>query len=635
MDAALEVLRRYWGYDSFRPVQDQIIQSVLEGKDTLALMPTGGGKSICFQVPTMMRAGMSLVISPLIALMKDQVGQLQQLNIKAVAIHSGMSSREIDINLDNCIYGDIKFLYLSPERLKSELFRSRLAKMDVQLLVVDEAHCISEWGFDFRPSYRNIAEIRERLPQVPVLALTATATKEVRDDILEQLKFRDNNLLNKSFARSNLSYQVNLTEDKIGMLINLVKGCDGSVLVYVNTRKKCRTISTTLSRAGIKVGHYHGGMKPNERSQIQDLWLNDHVRVMVATNAFGMGINKPNVRLVVHHDMPDHIESYYQEAGRAGRDGDHAEAVLLYQKGDAEQIRERKLTEFPDLSFLREVYQHLANYYQLAVGSVVDDSFEFDLEDFAHKFQLRPLEVYHAIRKLKFFGYLELTDEFFQPAQFRFTADHLDVYEFQVANASFDPVIKVLLRLHGGELFSSPVNISESRVARLLGSETTQVQNILQSLQDRGLGIYQPRKERPQLSFSTPRLDAGKLQFQSNTYYHRKEGELRKLKAIHRYVKNQRVCRSIQLLEYFGEISDRRCGICDVCREPLSESDFEVVASDIRQELTRSPQTLIGLCGNLKQHHRIQVAQTVQYLLDQGEIVYDKLERLSIADLLA
>jgi ATP-dependent DNA helicase RecQ len=635
MDAALAILRQYWGYDAFRSIQDQIIQSVLEGKDTLALMPTGGGKSICFQVPTMMRTGMSLVISPLIALMKDQVGQLKDLGIKATAIHSGMSPREIDIKLDNCIYGDTKFLYLSPERLKSDFFRSRLTKMEVQLLVVDEAHCISEWGYDFRPSYRNIAEIREVIPHVPVLALTATATEDVRKDILQQLNFRDSNILQKSFARPNLSYQVQLCEDKIGALIELMNNCPGSALVYVNTRKKCRTVSAALQREGNKVGFYHGGMKPTDRSQIQDQWLKGQIPIMVATNAFGMGINKSNVRLVVHHDMPDHLESYYQEAGRAGRDGARADAVLLYQHGDAAQIKERKLTEYPDLSFLKEVYQHLANYYQLAIGSVMEDSFEFDLEDFAHKFELKPLEVYHAIRKLKLFGYLELTDEFFQPAQFRFTADHQHVYEFQVANATFDPVIKALLRMHGGELFSGSVNINESRIARLLGWEITRVKKILQSLQDQDLAVYQPRKEQPQITFTTARQDADKLQFDSRAYYQRKEAELEKLKAIHGYVKNDRVCRSLQLLEYFGELSDDKCHICDVCKPPKAEADFSAIAGDIRYELTRSPQTLAGLCRNLQQYQKEHIAQTVQHLLDQGEILYDKLERLTVADLLA
>ena len=635
MVTALETLHQYWGYNAFRPPQGEIIQSVLDGRDTLALMPTGGGKSICFQVPTMMRPGLTIVVSPLIALMKDQVTQLQDLNIKATAIYSGMSPREIDIKLDNCIYGEIKFLYLSPERLKSDLFRSRLEKMQVQLLAVDEAHCISEWGYDFRPSYRNIAEIRDLIPQVSVLALTATATKVVREDITKQLKFKEDNILTKSFARANLSYQVNISEDKIGELIQLVKNCQGSSLVYVNTRKKCRNISMVLKREGVEVAYYHGGMNTQDRSQIQERWLKDQVPVMVATNAFGMGINKPNVRLVVHYDMPDHLESYYQEAGRAGRDGTRANAVLLYQHGDADQVRERKLTEYPDLSFLRETYQHLANYYQLAIGSVVGDSFDFDLEDFAHKFHQKPLEVYHALRKLKLFGYLEITDELLQPAQFRFTADHQSVYEFQVANAAFDPVIKALLRLYGGELFSVPVSINESRMARLMNWEIGQVKKLLLSLQDQGLGIYQPRKQKPQIVFSTPRLEPDKLQFEPKTYYQRKEAELEKLKAMHSYVKNHRLCRSLQLLQYFGEYSDNKCLICDVCNQSVQVTDYKIIAEDIKQELTRSPQTLMGLCRNLRQHHSDQVAQTAQVLLDLGEIRYDKLERLSMTDLLA
>jgi len=633
MNPALDTLTQYWGYSSFREPQEQVIQSVLDNQDSLALMPTGGGKSICFQVPTMMRPGLTLVVSPLIALMKDQVKQLNDLGIKATAVYTGMSSREIDIKLDNCIYGEIKFLYLSPERLKSEFFRARLTKMNVQLLVVDEAHCISEWGYDFRPSYRNIAEIRDLIPKVSILALTATATMEVREDIIKQLKFRENNVFLKSFARPNLSYRVEIIEDKTGRLINLIKNSSGSCLVYVNARKKCRTVSMTLTREGVKTGFYHGGMAPADRSHIQDQWLNDQVRVMIATNAFGMGINKPNVRMVVHLDMPDHLEAYYQEAGRAGRDGKPSTAVLLYQIGDMELIQDRKLHEFPEINYLRETYQHLANYYQLAVGSSAEDSFDFDLEDFSHRFLQKPLQVYHALRKLKMFGHLELTEELFQAAQFRFTTDHQQVYEFQIANAGFDPVIKALLRLYGGELFSIPVNINESRIARLLDRQPSQISKLLASLQDQGLGIYQPRKEQPQILFTTPRQDPGKLHFDARSYQQRKESELGKLKSMYRYANNHRVCRSLQLLEYFGEFSDRKCGTCDVCSDPVPSPDYYSIEQAIKHELTRTPQTLIGLSRNLSRHHPSHVAQTVQQMLDRGAIVYDRLERLSLADL--
>jgi ATP-dependent DNA helicase RecQ len=631
MNQALDTLNKYWGYTSFRPPQQEVIQSVLDNKDTLTLMPTGGGKSLCFQVPTLMRPGLCLVITPLIALMKDQVKQLNDLSIKAEAIYSGMSPREIDIKLDNCIYGNIKFLYLSPERLKSELFRSRVVKMNVQLLVVDEAHCISEWGYDFRPSYLTIAEIRLLLPDISILALTATATPEVKEDIVLQLNFKESAEFQISFARLNLSYQVEVTEDKPGRLIGLIKKVDGSSLVYVNTRKKCRTVTLALQREGLNVDYYHGGMSAKDRSSVQDRWLNDLTNTMVATNAFGMGINKPNVRLVVHYDMPDHLEGYYQEAGRAGRDGAASKAVLLYQQGDMEIIQERKENEYPDIGYLREIYQHLANYYQLALGSEMEYSVDFDLEQFSHKFQQKPLQVFHALKKLKLFGYLEITEDLFQPSQFRFTSDHKLVYEFQIANAGFDPLIKAMLRLHGGELFTHPVNINESRMARLLQWDPGQIRKMLQNLQDQGLGVYQPKKDQPQLLFTTPRQDAGKLVFEIKSYQERKSRELDKLQSVYNYVQNNRLCRSLQLLEYFGEISDNKCGVCDVCGVKPATGHQEI-SSDIKSELTRSPQTLYGLSTNLKNHDPLRVAQVVQEMLDQREVIYDPLGRLQIGD---
>jgi len=627
MQQAVEVLQKYWGYTSFREPQASVIEEVLNNRDTLALMPTGGGKSICFQVPALMRPGITLVVTPLIALMKDQVKQLNDLGIKAEAIYTGMSRREIDIKLDNCIYGDLKFLYLSPERLKSELFRSRLERMNVQLLVVDEAHCISEWGHDFRPTYRNIAEIRELLPQISVLALTATATGEVKQDIIQQLEFKTPNIIQVSFARPNISYRVEITEDKPGRLIDLIRKEQGSSLVYVNTRKKTRSVALALQREKIPVGFYHGGMSPADRSNVQDQWLNDQLLVMVATNAFGMGINKPDVRLVVHHDMPDHLEAYYQEAGRAGRDGEAALAVLLYQKGD----RERKLQEFPEIAYLRDTYQHLANYHQLAVGSMPEESFDLNLEDFSQKFGLKPLEAYHALRKLKHFGYLELTEDLLQPAQFSFTASHQKLYEFQIANARYDDIIKAMLRTYGGELFSFPVNINSNKVAHLLKMEPSRVSDALEKLQDLGLAIYQKGKDQPQILFTTPRYDPARLTFDTRAYKERKERELDKLNSVYQYAGNSKMCRSIQLLEYFGETTDRRCGVCDVCKSPVPDAEYRQIANDIRELLISGPMTLIALSKNLK-HHPTHVAQTVQQMLDRREIAYDELERLVVND---
>ena len=631
MKAALEVLQKYWGYSSFRPPQPEVIQSVLNKKDTLALMPTGGGKSLCFQVPTLMRPGLCLVVTPLIALMKDQVKQLKDLNIKATAIYSGMSSREIDINLDNCIYGDTRFLYLSPERLKSELFKSRVVKMNVTLIVVDEAHCISAWGYDFRPSYLTIVDLRLLIPDVSVLALTATATPEVKDDIVKQLGFIEGVVHQVSFARKNLSYKVNITEDKPGRLINLLKSIEGSCLVYVNTRKKCRTLALILQKEGIKAVIYHGGLITKDRSKNQESWISNNVKIMVATNAFGMGINKTNVRLVVHYDMPDHLEAYYQEAGRAGRDGAPSRAVLLFQPGDMELVKERKENEYPELSYLRDIYQHLANYYQLALGSVMEDSMDFDLDLFSHKFQLKPLQVYHALKKLRLFGYLELIEDLFQPSQFFFTGNHQLVYEFQIANAGFDPIIKGLLRLHGGELFTHPININESRLARLLKLEVKQVRNTLQNLHDRNLANYQPKKDQPQLFFTTPRLDPQLLIFEKQSYQERKKREMHKLQAVYKYVQNNRLCRSLQLLEYFGEISDEICGVCDVCA--VSEAvDRDTLLSQIKSELTRSPLTLHGLSSRLIAYDQHTLGNVIQELLELEQVGYDSLGRLTLSD---
>ncbi len=632
MSSALEVLNKYWGYTEFRPPQQAVIQSVMDNKDTLALMPTGGGKSICFQVPTLMRPGICLVVTPLIALMKDQVKQLKDLSIKAEAIYSGMSRREIDIKLDNCIYGDIKFLYLSPERLKSEIFKARVVKMNIQLLVVDEAHCISAWGYDFRPSYLTIAEVRLLLPDISVLALTATATAEVKLDIVKQLDFKNGLEFQVSFARPNLSYQVEITEDKPGKLISLIKQVSGTSLIYVNTRKKCRTITLALKREGLSVDFYHGGMTAGDRSKVQDDWLNDQTKTIVATNAFGMGINKPNVRLVVHYDMSDHLEAYYQEAGRAGRDGASADAVLLYQQGDMELIKERKENEYPEISFLRETYQHLANFCQLAQGSVMEESVDFDLEQFSHKFHQKPLQVFYALKKLKLFGYLELTEDLFQPSEFRFTSDHKMVYEFQIANAGFDPLIKAMLRMYGGELFTHQVNINESRLARLLHWEPLQVRKVLQSLHDLELGIYQPKKDQPQLLFSTPRQDPKMLLFDQKSYEEKKKRELSKLQSVYRYLLNDRMCRSLQLLEYFGEISDKNCGVCDVCSLKQPAGGYQEVGDAIKGELAGSPQTLHGLTTKLTNFDSLRVAQVVQEMLDHGEIIYDTLGRLQIGD---
>ena len=632
MDDAQAILKQYWGYPSFRDPQPQVIASVLKSQDTFALMPTGGGKSICFQVPGLMMAGITIIVTPLIALMQDQVRQLTNMGIQALAIHTGMNARDIDIKLDNCVYGDIKFLYVSPERLQTDLFKARLSKMPVNLLVVDEAHCISEWGYDFRPAYLHIAEIRTLIPKVPVLALTATATAQVKLDIIDKLQMGRAQLFQVSFARENLSYQVEKTEDKFASLTRLLNSQPGSALIYVNTRKNSRQVAQELQKEGLSASYYHGGLPNQDRSAIQNHWLQERSRIIVATNAFGMGINKPNVRLVVHFDLPDHLEAYYQEAGRAGRDGKPASAVMLYQMGDIDSLKERKHHEYPPVSYLREIYQHLANHYQIAVGSAAVEEQDFELDEFATKIQQKPLKVYHALKKLQSLGFISLTEDFFQPSHFQFTADHQQIYEFQIAQAYYDPVIKALLRLYGGELFTREVNISESKMAKVLGVPLPEIRRLLTALQDRQMAIYQPRKDKPQICFIGVRQDAQRLTIDPQIYGARRELELDKLKAVQRYVQNRQGCRSLMLLDYFGEQSQQKCGRCDNCLgEPAAPmSEFRQQYEEIQQLLIVEPLTPKGLVERLNQYHQNSLSKTIQIMLENGDLVYDPLGRLAL-----
>lgn len=630
MSESLAILQKYWGHTSFRDPQEKVIDSVLNKRDTLALMPTGGGKSICFQVPTMMTSGICLVITPLIALMQDQVQQLQSRGIKALSIHTGMSARDIDIKLDNCVYGDIKFLYVSPERLLTDLFKARVAKMKVSLLVVDEAHCISQWGYDFRPAYLEIANIRSYLPQVSLLALTATATPEVRVDICEKLDFEKGQVFQVSFARKNLSYQVVNTEDKLGYMIQLLKSSRGSTLIYVSTRKRARNIAQVLQKQGFSASFYHGGLTAHDRRTIQDHWVKEHSRIMVATNAFGMGIDKPNVRLVIHHDLTDHLEGYYQEAGRAGRDSASALAVLLYQVGDVDTLKERKEHEYPSIDYLKEIYQHLANHYQLAIGSITQGNTDFDLEVFSKKFKKIPIQVFYALKKLQLLGFIELTESFFQPSQLQFTIDHQHLYEFQIANANFDPIIKAILRLYGGEMFTRHVQINEHKLAKILRISLEDVQRILDSMQERQICVYQPQKEKPQLAFTSPRQEPGRLNFDKRTYQARRTLEMKMILSVQRYVQNRLRCRSLQLLEYFGEISEKVCGICDICMGSPEESlsDYKAQHQAISRELMLGPLTAKGLVSRLSDFEDKSLAKTIQRMLDSGDLMYDRLGRL-------
>ena len=565
MEEYREILKKYWGFTRFRPLQEEIIQSVADGKDTLALMPTGGGKSITFQGPAMSKPGLCLVITPLIALMRDQVSNLRSRKIKAVAIHSGLSRFELDIALDNCIYGDYKFLYLSPERLGSPLFRKRLESMKINLIAVDEAHCISQWGYDFRPSYLKINELRELLPDVPVMALTATATKSVSEDIQKQLGFAVNNTIRQSFERKNLVYWVKQTEDKRMYLLRIIKQQQGSAIIYVRSRKRSREIAELLIKEGFSADYYHAGLTMAERARKQEEWQNDTIPIMVSTNAFGMGIDKPDVRVVVHWDLPESPEAYFQEAGRAGRDGKEAYAILLSHPGDKVSLNQSFRVRFPDIKTIRSVYQALGHYYQLVTGTGKGQVFDFSLSDFSSKFGFHTLVAYHSIKHISRAGYIELTEEIELPARLHFRVSRDDLYKFQVVNSQFDGIIKLLLRLYAG-LFSDFIHINESAIAKKVGVKVEVIERVLTTLHNREIIYYIKPSQTPKLVFTTEKLEDKSLLLPVETYAWREKEFRKRLDTMFYYSESNERCRSQILLMYFGEKDPFRCKQCDFCK---------------------------------------------------------------------
>lgn len=624
MNSPETILKTYWGYDAFRPLQRDIIDSVLAGADTLALLPTGGGKSICFQVPALAKEGICIVVTPLIALMKDQVEQLKKRNIKAAAVYSGMSFREIDILLDNCIHGGFKFLYVSPERLKTELFLERAKKMNISLLAVDEAHCISQWGYDFRPPYLEIAEFRRLIPDVNVIALTATATGKVRDDILDKLEMTGGRLFVKSFARSNLAYVVRWEEDKEQKALEIFRAVQGTAIVYVRSRKRARDFAALLKRNRISADFYHAGLSNAARAKKQERWINNTVRVMVATNAFGMGIDKPDVRLVIHMDLPESLEAYFQEAGRAGRDGKKAYAAAIVNDRDIQELRERVAKAYPSIDFLKKVYQSLANFFKIAVGSSMLAGYDFDLQEFAAAYDLNVFEAYNAIKKLESEGLVQLNESFHNPSELYFTSDKKALYEYQIAHAEMENVIKVTLRLYGGELFSGFTRISESQIASLANVTVEETRSKLDFLHEAGLAIYDKQKEKPQIVFLTPRYDAAKLPIDQKRYKNRKDTETDKVEAVIHYVQNGFQCRSLQLLAYFDELSYEKCGVCDVCQKekhPSLPSDKDFF--EIRERLFTLCANEISIGDVLQQFSfvkREQALYVAKRMLDQNEL---------------
>ena len=623
MNKYQEILKQYWGYDSFRDLQEEIITSIGEGKDTLGLMPTGGGKSITFQVPALAQEGICIVITPLIALMKDQVQNLRKREIKALAIYSGMTRQEILTALENCIFGNYKFLYISPERLDTEIFRTKLRSMKVSMITVDESHCISQWGYDFRPAYLKIAEIRELLPEVPVLALTATATPEVVTDIQSRLKFREGNVFRMSFERKNLAYIVRKTDNKTKEILYILQRISGSAIIYVRNRRRTKEITELLMNEGITADFYHAGLDNAVRDLRQKRWQSGEVRVMVATNAFGMGIDKPDVRIVLHLDLPDSPEAYFQEAGRAGRDGEKAYAVILYSKSDKTTLHKRVVDTFPDKEYILNVYEHLQYYYQMAMGDGFQCIREFNLEEFCRKFKYFPVPVDSALKILTQAGYLEYTDEQDNSSRILFTIRRDELYKLREMGKEAEALIQSILRSYTG-VFTDYAYISEESLAIRTGLTRQQIYNILVTLTKRRIIDYIPRKKTPYIIYTRERLELRFLHIPASVYEERKARYEARIKAMEEYVTTENVCRSRMLLRYFGEKNEHNCGQCDVClskrtTDDLSEKSYEEVKRQILDLLSHSPLTPAETADQIKAEKE-DIGQVIRYLLDEGEL---------------
>ena len=565
-------------------MQEDIINSALAGKDTLALMPTGGGKSICFQVPAMARDGVCLVVSPLIALMKDQVQNLNNKGIKALAVYSGMTYSQIDATLDNAIYGDYKFLYVSPERLHTHMFRERIRKMDVSFLVVDEAHCISQWGYDFRPAYLEIKGIQELIGDVPVIALTATATKSVAEDIMDKLSFRERNVISSGFERENLSYVVRNVEDKFGNILKVCNGVPGTGIVYVRERKRCEEISSFLRQNGITSDFYHAGLSKELRSAKQDAWINDDIRVIVATNAFGMGIDKPDVRFVVHYDLPDSLEAYFQEAGRAGRDGKRSYATMLWNSSDISRLRQIHTVSFPDIQYMKDVYQKVFIYLNIPYEEGKDCVSKFNLVEFSKRFSLNSVSAYYAIKYLEQEGYWELTDELDNPSRIMFVVGRDELYKVQIDNPDLDKFIKSVLRIYTA-LFSRLTPIDEEYIARVTMDSVMGVKEKLKQLSQLKIIKYIPKVRTPLIIMNTERLVVSNLYISQKRYEERKGMFQKRIESIISFVKNEEECRSRQLIEYFGQEATKDCGVCDVCIKQRNSSNSGTRKKEIEKHI--------------------------------------------------
>lgn len=624
MSTPHEILNKYWGYEEFRPLQEEIIQSVLDGKDTLALLPTGGGKSICFQVPGLLQDGICIVVSPLIALMKDQVYNLQKRNIPAAAIYSGMHYSDIDRILDNCIYGNTKFLYLSPERLKTDLALARIKQMNVNMIAVDEAHCISQWGYDFRPPYLEIAEVREHLPkETPVIALTATATPEVVLDIQEKLEFkRGSQVFQKSFKRDNLAYVVLHEENKHKKLLDVLRGVSGTGVVYVRNRKKTKSIAHYLAANGISADFYHAGLSSDERSRKQQEWLDGKIRMIVSTNAFGMGIDKSNVRSVVHMDLPDSLEAYFQEAGRGGRDGKKAYAVLLFHAEDKIRLEDSFKKSYPTLTEIRRVYQALGSYTQTAVGGGLGQNFDFDIVAFAKNFKLDLFTTFSTLKVLEQEEWIILTEAVFIPSSFKILVNKEELYAYQIKNRKFEGILQMLLRAYTGA-FNNFVQIRESQLSSFLKISVLDLIAAMQHFHREKLIEYRPSKDKPQLLYLQERVDSENLTIDMKRYTFRKNQHKKRIERAISYVELP-LCRSKQLLTYFGEKDSEDCGVCDVClgrtKSDLNATQYEKYREKIKRLLNKEKLAEHEILESFSPRRQPEVATALSHLLDEGWI---------------
>lgn len=625
-----EILKQYWGYDSFRSKQEDAIHSTLDAKDTLTLLPTGGGKSICFQVPALMMEGICVVISPLIALMNDQVTALKAKNIRALAITSGMSFSELDITLDNCIYGNYKFLYLSPERLESDMVQQRLKKMNINLIAVDEAHCISEWGYNFRPSYLKIAEIRE-ITTAPIIALTATATPLVVKDIQEKLKFDNENVISTSFYRDELSYVALKQDDKDSKLIQILNRVKGTSIIYCRTRKETKRIHLLLSEYGITSHYYHAGLDVLERASKQKQWQLNHVRVMVATNAFGMGIDKNDVRLVIHNHLPFSLEAYFQEAGRAGRDRKLAYSILLYNDLDIHNLKKQINDHYPEIEIVRNVYQQIANFLGIAIGDGKHQEFPFHINEFCERYNLNQLQTYNALKLLEKEDYFKLSEAIHQPSRLFIKVTHTELYQFQIANKQYDILLKILLRSYGS-LFDNFTKIQENIIAKRAQLSTQEVKDFLTNLKQMDILDYIPQNSNPKLLMLKTRVDSKYISLSKETLETRKANEEAKAASVIQYASNQYQCRSHVLQNYFGEEDNKRCGKCDVCLERnklnINDQEFETIMLAIQNLISQNPMHVDDIIMAIVEYREDKMVSVLQFLSDNGQIAMNDEQKL-------